>query len=98
MPAWCSEHANVLELTLHVQPGAKSTEVSGVHADALKIRLAAPPADGQANAELFRFLAESFDVPRRNVTLIHGASSRRKRVRIHAPARRPDRDWAALLP
>jgi uncharacterized protein (TIGR00251 family) len=94
MAAWCTELANGIELELHVQPGAKLTEVAGVHGDALKVRLAARPVEGQANAELVRFLADAFDVPRRNVTLVHGASSRRKRVRIDAPARRPDREWA----
>jgi len=97
MAAWCTELANWVELELHVQPGAKLTEVAGVHGDALKVRLAARPVEGQANAELVRFLADAFDVPRRNVTLVHGASSRRKRVRISAPARRPDREWAKLF-
>ncbi|MCH2220656.1 MAG: DUF167 family protein, partial [Dechloromonas sp.] len=35
-------------LTLHIQPGAKKTELAGLHGDALKIRLAAPPVDGKA--------------------------------------------------
>jgi uncharacterized protein (TIGR00251 family) len=82
-------------LDLHVQPGAKRTEVAGMHGDRLKIRLAAPPVDGAANDELLRFLAEAFGVPRRQVILVSGAASRRKRVRIEAPARRPDRAWSA---
>ena len=39
-----------ITLTLHIQPGAKKTEFGGLHGDALKIRLAAPPVDGKANA------------------------------------------------
>ena len=65
-----------LQLTLHVQPGASHTGVTGTHGDALKVRLAAPPVDGKANAELLRFLAEAFGVPRRNVTLVRGERSR----------------------
>ena len=76
-------------LNLHVQPGAKRTEVAGRHGDALKIRLAAPPVDGKANAELLRFLSDAFDVPLRNVTLVRGESSRQKIVRIEAPRQRP---------
>jgi uncharacterized protein (TIGR00251 family) len=82
-----------LRLTLHVQPGATRTEVTGTHGDALKVRLAAPPVDGKANAELLRFLAEAFGVPRRNVTLVHGETSRAKVVRIARPAARPDLSW-----
>ena len=82
-----------LQLTLHVQPGASRTEVTGTHGDALKVRLAAPPVDGKANAELLRFLAEVFGVPRRNVTLLRGELSRAKVVRIARPAVRPDLCW-----
>jgi hypothetical protein len=82
-----------LVLTLHVQPGAKRTEVAGTHGNALKIRLAAPPVDGKANAELLRFLAGAFGVPRRAVTLLRGEMSRQKTVRIEAPQRRPDLEW-----
>ena len=90
------EHAGAtvtLVLALHVQPGAKRTEVAGTHGDALKIRLAAPPVDGKANAELLRFLAAAFDVPRHAVTLLRGETSRQKAVRIEAPLRRPDHEW-----
>ena len=82
---WRREEQGALVLTLHVQPGAKRTEVAGVHGAALRIRLAAPPVDGKANAELTRFLANAFGVPRRNVTLVRGDASRQKTVRIEAP-------------
>ena len=81
-------------LKLHVQPGAKRTEVAGQHGDALKVRLAAPPVDGKANGELLRYLAEAFGVPLRSVTLVRGESSRRKVVRIARPTLRPDAEWA----
>jgi uncharacterized protein len=83
----------VIVLTLHVQPGAKRTEIAGQHGDALKIRLAAPPVDGKANAELLRFLADAFGVPLRDVTLMRGDSSRQKVVRIGRPSMRPDVGW-----
>jgi uncharacterized protein (TIGR00251 family) len=82
-----------ITLTIHAQPGAKRTEVAGVHGGALKIRIASPPVEGKANEELRRFLAEAFGVPLRNVTLVRGETSRRKTTRIVAPALRPDRAW-----
>jgi uncharacterized protein (TIGR00251 family) len=89
----CVTGQPTLVLELHVQPGASRTEVAGTHGDALKVRLAAPPVDGKANAELLRFLAEAFGVPRRDVTLLRGESSRAKVVRITRPAARPDLGW-----
>jgi hypothetical protein len=95
---WRREDGDALVLALHVQPGASRTEVASVHGaegDArLKVRLAAPPVDGKANAELLRFLAEAFGVPLRQVCLLRGATSRQKTVRVESPARRPDRGWA----
>jgi uncharacterized protein (TIGR00251 family) len=76
-------------LTLHVQPGASRTEYAGVHGDAHKIRLAARAVDGRANEALIAFLADAFDVPRRDVAIASGASSRRKIVRISSPSKRP---------
>jgi hypothetical protein len=92
---WRREEPGAIVLSLHVQPGAKRTGIAGLHDDALRIRLAAPPVDGKANAELRRFLADAFGVPLRNVTLVRGETSRQKRVRIEAPSLRPDRAWAA---
>lgn len=90
---WLREEAGAIVLALHVQPGAKRTEAAGTHGDALKLRLAAPPVDGKANAELLRFLADAFGVPLRQVAIERGEASRQKIVRIGAPARRPDREW-----
>lgn len=91
--SWRREVGDAIELALHVQPGAKRTEVAGQHGTALKLRLAAPPVEGKANAALLRFLADAFDVPLRAVTLVRGETSREKTIRIEAPRRRPDHDW-----
>jgi uncharacterized protein (TIGR00251 family) len=69
-------------ILLHVQPGAKRTEPAGLHGDALKLRVAAPPVDGAANAAIEEFLARRLGVPRRAVRLVAGASGRRKRVEV----------------
>ncbi|NMG73871.1 DUF167 domain-containing protein [Aromatoleum diolicum] len=74
-----------LVLTLHIQPGAKKTEFVGLHGEAMKVRLAAPPVDGKANAALCAYLARFCGVGRSAVTLISGEASRAKRVRIDGP-------------
>jgi uncharacterized protein len=80
-------------LQIHVQPGASRTEVAGLHGDCLKIRLAARAADGEANACLIDFLAETLGVARRAVSIAAGATSRRKRVAVQAPVRGPEALW-----
>ena len=72
-------------LELHVQPGAKRTGFAGRHGERLKLRLAAPPVDGKANAALIEFLAAEYGVPKKNVVIESGLSSRQKRVAIWKP-------------
>jgi uncharacterized protein (TIGR00251 family) len=69
-------------VAVQVVPRARRTEVVGRHGDAIRIRIAAPPVDGAANAELIRFVAARVGVPRRAVTITHGATGRRKTVAV----------------
>jgi uncharacterized protein (TIGR00251 family) len=71
-----------ITLTLHIQPGTKKTEFAGLHGDALKIRLAAPPVDGKANEALIKFVAETLKLPKSAVTLKSGQTSRRKVLEV----------------
>jgi uncharacterized protein (TIGR00251 family) len=71
---------------IHVQPGAKRSEVAGMHGERIKIRLAAPPVDGKANQALIEFLAGAFGVARRDVSILSGMKSRDKRVAIEGGA------------
>lgn len=71
-----------LQVTVHVQPGAKTTACAGVHGDALKIRLHAPPVDGKANQALIAWLAKTLDCPQSAIELIRGQTSRRKTLSI----------------
>ncbi len=82
MIAWYRRNGDVLTLTLHIQPGAKRTEVAGLHGEALKLRLAAPPIEGRANEALLKFIAAAFDVAPRQVELKQGAQSRHKVVAV----------------
>lgn len=72
------------EVRVYVQPGARATSVGGSHDGCLKVRVAAPPSEGRANAALVAALAAALDVPARAVRLTRGAGSRRKAVRVSA--------------
>jgi len=84
---WLRESEGRTTLTLHIQPGAKKTEVAGLYGDSLKIKLAAPPVDGKANAALIIFVAERLGLAKSAVSLKSGQTSRRKVLAvIDAPA------------
>ena len=92
------ETAQGVVLDLSVIPGAKRTEVVGLHDGALRLRLAAPPVDGKANEALLRWLASELGQPRRALTLLRGASGRRKQVLIEGPSTAVLAWLAARLP
>lgn len=79
-----AKNPGCLQLTVHVQPGAKTTTCAGIHGDALKIRLAAPPVDGKANQALIVWLARTLGYPQSAITLLRGQSSRHKVLAIDA--------------
>ena len=86
-PGWpclrASEAGCVLDLS--VQPGAKQNSIDGLHDRALRLRLAAPPVDGQANAALLSWLANELHCAKRDLKLLRGEASRRKQVQVALP-------------
>jgi uncharacterized protein (TIGR00251 family) len=82
MPAWLRDEGGALTLELLIQPRASRTRVVGEHDGRLKVQLAAPPVDGEANAALVEFLAGALGVRKADVTLRRGEAGRRKTVRI----------------
>jgi uncharacterized protein len=76
------EMADGCTLPVRVHPGAKRNAINGTHGGALKVSLTTPPTDGRANAALIEFLAERLGVPRARITLLTGAASRTKTLRI----------------
>jgi uncharacterized protein len=70
----------ILPVRLH--PAARTNAITGVHDGALKISLTTPPTDGRANDALIAFLAERLSVPRARITLLAGAASRGKTLRV----------------
>jgi hypothetical protein len=69
-------------LAVRVHPAAKRNAIGGTHDGALKISLTSPPTDGRANDALVAFLAERLRLPRSRISLISGASSRSKTLRV----------------
>ncbi|WP_342130445.1 DUF167 domain-containing protein [Hydrogenophaga sp. OTU3427] len=67
---------------VYCQPGAKQTQLVGLHDGKPKIQLKAPPVDGAANKALVAFLAERCGVPKSAITIELGASGRTKRVDV----------------
>ena len=78
-----------LILWVRAQPRASRNEWAGLQEDRFRVRITAPPVDGQANAHLREFLAALFGVAKSQVTLLSGETGRDKRWRIVAPKRWP---------
>lgn len=74
---------NVLCISVHVQPNARTTQVCGLHGGALKVRLAAPPLDRRANALLIEYLKENLGVPASRISIVRGEKSRDKLVEVN---------------
>lgn len=71
-----------LKLPIYATPGAKQTQVAGAHLHGLRVRLAAPPVDGKANIALLQWAAQTFDVTKSRVQLLHGSSGRQKMLQL----------------
>ncbi|WP_031565432.1 DUF167 family protein [Rheinheimera texasensis] len=85
---WCWLGAD-LQLQLYIQPKASRDQVVGLHCDAIKIAITAPPVDGKANAHVLKLLAQWFGVAKSQVELQRGELSRHKQWLIRAPGQIP---------
>jgi uncharacterized protein (TIGR00251 family) len=81
-PSFVQDVADGCTLNVRVRPGARRNDVAGLHAGAVKISIAAPPADGRANEALIEFIAELLRVPQARVSIVSGATNRSKLLRI----------------
>jgi uncharacterized protein (TIGR00251 family) len=79
-------HHHRVFLNVHLQPGARSTALAGLHGGALKIRVAAPAVDNKANAALVAFLSTLLDVPAGSISIHSGRHARRKRLEVAGAA------------
>jgi uncharacterized protein (TIGR00251 family) len=81
--AWTvKETRNGIQFKIKVQPRASRNEISGMQCDELKVKLMAPPVDGEANEACIRFLADVFKVSRKSVRITSGLTSQHKVIEI----------------
>ena len=71
-----------MQVAIHVRPGASRASVGGAYGGALVVRVVEPADRGRATAAALRAVAEALGVPRRSVTLVAGATARRKMVAV----------------
>lgn len=88
MKAFSYRGADLL-LQLYVQPKASRDQIVGLHGDAIKIAITAPPIEGKANSHVQKLLATLFAVSKSQVELVKGDISRHKQVLIKAPYQIP---------
>ena len=77
-----TEAAGFCRLRVRVKPGARNDVLLGWHGGALKIAVSAPPERGKANEAVIRLLAGHLGLPRDRVSIVSGAASRDKTVRV----------------
>jgi uncharacterized protein (TIGR00251 family) len=82
LPSWLTADGNDTLVAVIVVPRASRTGVDGEHDGMLRVRLAAPPVEGAANAALLAYMAKLCGLPRQAASLASGERSRRKRVRL----------------
>ena len=94
--SWIEQHKDGVMLLLHCQPGAKISRVVGEHGERLKISLNAPAVDNKANDVLIAWLSDRLKIPRKQVELVAGHTSRQKRILIRGLE--PEQTRALLQP
>ncbi len=97
LPSWLRADGADALLDVAVQPGAKRSEINGLHDGALRLRIAAPARDGRGNAALCAWLAQQLGVPQRAVSVERGDHARRKRLRVALSAEQVLERLAPLL-
>jgi uncharacterized protein (TIGR00251 family) len=71
-----------LLLDIKAAPGSSNSQIAGLSDNRLRIKIAAAPEDGKANAELRAFLAKTLDCPKKDITLVTGEKSRLKTMAL----------------
>lgn len=74
------ENSSGIQFKIFVQPRSSKNAISGLHGDALKIKLTAPPVDNAANKMCIQFLAKALKVPKSSLEILSGHTGRTKRV------------------
>ena len=73
-------HRQGIVFKIHVQPRSSKNMISGLHDDALKIKIKAPPVEGAANKAIIQFLAKCLNAPKGSFQILSGQTGRIKRI------------------
>jgi uncharacterized protein (TIGR00251 family) len=76
------ESKNGIIFNIHVIPRSAKCGIAGIQADALKIKITAPPIEGRANAECIRLLSDTLGIKKNQITIVSGHKSKKKTVAI----------------
>ncbi len=88
---------NGVTLAVHVVPRSARNEIVGLHGQALRIRVNAPPVGGAANAMLLEVVAEALGVGKRQIEILSGHASRRKVLRVVGLSEAEVQHWLESL-
>lgn len=88
-PGYYTWEGDTLVFNIFLQPRASRNSLVGLHDNAIKIALTAPPVDGKANKQLIYFLSSLFGVKKSDIDIISGEHSRRKRISVCKPSQFP---------
>jgi uncharacterized protein (TIGR00251 family) len=81
-PVWASPVEGGVQLQIYANPRSSRTESAGEYGDRLKIQIASPPVDGEANEALLEFLADTFGCASRDLRIVRGHRGKRKTVEL----------------
>ena len=78
----CLQNKNLV-LTVYVQPRASRNRIAGMHGNAIKICVTAPPVENKANEAVIKFVAGLLGIPKSTVSIKSGRQGRNKKVLIN---------------
>ncbi len=85
LPCWLLAHGDGCVVLISAQPGARRSELAGLHDGTLRVRVAAPALEGRANDALRAWLAGQLRCANKQVRLLRGDKSRRKQLLVELP-------------
>ncbi len=94
---WLTRTSTGYRIAVQASPNAKKTEIVSFDGEALRIKLQAQPVDGKANEALIQFIAKKLRLPKKNVSITHGLTAKRKLIEIGLPDSSPDEIEKQLL-
>ena len=78
-PPWIREtKSGALLLDLLAKPRAKASKLAGIHDGRIRVDIASPPVDGEANDEVVRFFSKLLKIPQNEIQITSGVTSKRK--------------------